>query len=100
MKKALAFIAQFILFFLVLFAGTLLDPFHLRWFISHPTLTSTRFFVPDGVLLMTLLLVVLLALEAATKRIRTAGSITGAAYAVALVLGLAIKIGWATHDLF
>ncbi len=100
MKKVLTFAAQFLLFFVVLFLGTLLDPFHLQWFVSHPALTSTRFFVPDGVILITLLLVVILAVEAATKRMQTAGAITAAAYTVTLVLGLALKVGWATHDLF
>jgi hypothetical protein len=100
MKKALIFLAQCLLFFIVLFAGTLLDPLHLRWFVSHPTLTSTRFFVPDGVILMTLLVIVILAGEAATKRFRGAGAVTAAAYAVTLILGMAVKVGWATHDLF
>ena len=48
MKTALSFIAQTVLFFLVFLAGTLWDPFHLKWFVTHPTLTSTRYFVPDG----------------------------------------------------
>lgn len=100
MKKTLSFLAQTMLFFVVLLAGTLLDPFHLKWFVTHPTLTSTRFFVPDGVLLATLLLLLIFAAEAGSKRLRTAGAITSAAYVAALVLGLLVKVGWATHDLF
>ena len=100
MKKTLLFLAQSVVFFIVLFAGTLLDPFHLQWFVSHPALTSTRFFVPDGFILMTILLFVLVVLEAATKRLPTSGTITGAAYALALIVGLALRVGWATHDLF
>lgn len=100
MKKTLLFLAQSLLLFIVLFVGTLLDPLHLQWFVSHPGLTSTRFFVPDGFILMTILLLVIVVLEAATKRLRTAGTITGSAYALALIVGLALKVGWATHDLF
>jgi len=100
MKKALSVVAQFLLFFLVFLAGSLLDPFKMKWFISHPTLTSTRFFVPDGLILMVILYVILLGVEAATKRLRTAGMLTSVAFAIALLLGIASKFGRVTHDLF
>ena len=100
MKKALAAIAQFILFLLVFFAGTLVDPFKLKWFISHSTLTSTRFFVPDGLILMATLFLIILGVEAAMRRIRTAGPLTSIAFALALILGLLARFGWATNDLF
>jgi hypothetical protein len=100
MKKALAVIAQFLLFFMVFLAGSLLDPFKMKWFISHPTPTSTRFFVPDGLILMALLYLLILIVEAITKRLRTAGPLTSIAFALALLLGFLAKFGWLTHDLF
>ncbi len=102
MKKAFAILGQLLLFavFLaVFFAGGLLglfhlDPFHARWFLSHPTPDTTRYFVPTGLILMTLLYLIVLGIEAAMKRIRTAGLWTTVAFAVALVVGLAAKFGW------
>jgi hypothetical protein len=100
MKKALVVIAQFLLFFMVFLAGSLADPFKMKWFISHPTLTSTRFFVPDGLILTLVLFLVILGIEVATKRLRTAGTLTSLAFALALILGIIAKFGWVTHDLF
>lgn len=72
----------------------------LKWFTTHPTPESTRYFVPDGLILMTLLYLIILAIEAAMKRIRTVGLWTSLAFVVALLLGLWSKIGFATHDRF
>ena len=105
MKTALSAIGQIILFALfvaIFFGGGILglfhaDPFHApRWFVSHPTLTSTRYFVPSGLFLMTILWFVVLAIETAAKKLRTAGLWTTVAYAVALIIGLLLKFGWAT----
>ena len=100
MKKALAVVAQFLLFFVVFLAGSLADPFRLKWFVTHPTVTSTRFFVPDGLILMVVLYAVILGAETGTKRLRSAGTLTSVAFALALFLGFAAKFGWATNDLF
>jgi hypothetical protein len=103
MKKALALIAQFVLF-VAAFAATpilaILDPWRLKWFVSHPTLTSTRYFSPEGLLVMVALYLLILAIEAATKYLRTAGTITSVAFVVALLCGLLFKFGWATNVLF
>jgi predicted ABC-type exoprotein transport system permease subunit len=64
MKRVLAVVGQFCLFFVVFLAGTLWDPFHLRWFVTQPSPTSTRYFVPDGLILCVLLYLVILAIEA------------------------------------
>jgi hypothetical protein len=104
MKKALAFIAQFVLFAAVFVATPVLaifDPWHLKhWFVSHPTLTSTRYFSPEGFLLMVALYLLILAIEAATKHLRTAGTITTIAFVVVLVCGVLLRWGWATNELF
>jgi hypothetical protein len=100
MKKALLVVVQFLVFFMVFLAGSLLDPFKMRWFVSHPSPEATRFFVPDGLILMVLLYIVILAAEVARRRLRGPGVLTSVAFVVALALGLLSKFGWATHDLF
>lgn len=99
MKIALVTAAQAVLFLVVFLAGTLWDPFHLQWFITHPGSTSTRFFVPDGLILMLALYALILVLEAARKRLATSGVWTSLAFVLALVLGLLSKFGFASHDL-
>jgi hypothetical protein len=103
MKKALAILGQFLLFYLVFFVGSLLaavDPLKLRWFVSHPTLTSTRWFSPEGLILVVLLFVAMMGIHAARRRLRASGPVTAIAFAIALLLGVLSKFGWATHDLF
>lgn len=105
MKTALAILGQIILFALfvgIFFAGGILGLFHAdpfgapHWFVSHPTLTSTRYFVPSGLLLMTVLWLIILAIEAIVRKLRTAGLWTTVVYAAALLIGLVAKFGWAT----
>ena len=100
MKKFIFAFLQFVLFLLVFFAGSLANPFHQRWFVSNPTATSTRYFVPDGLLLMVALYLILLAVEAVRKRLATAGLWTTGAFLFALALGFLAKFGSATHDLY
>ena len=61
---------------------------------------STRFFVPDGLLLMIGLFLLILIIEASSKRMRSAGLLTTIGFVLALLLGIFSKFGWATHDLF
>ncbi len=105
MKTVLAVLGQLLLFALfaaIFFAGGILGLFHAdpfgapHWFVSHPTLTSTRYFVPSGLFLMTILWLIILAIETAAKKLRTAGLWSTAAYAAALIIGLLLKFGWAT----
>ena len=105
MNNALAVIGQLVLFAVftaIFFAGGILGIFHLdpfgapRWFISHPTPISTRSFVPSGLFLMTILWLIVLGIEAASKKLRTAGLWTTVAYAAAVIIGLLLKFGWAT----
>ena len=105
MKTVLHILGQLLLFALFIalfFAGGILGLFHAdpfgapHWFVSHPTLTSTRYFVPSGLLLMTILYLIVLAIEAASKKLRTAGLWTTVAYIIALIIGLLAKFGWVT----
>jgi hypothetical protein len=100
LKKTLLVLAQLILFYLVFLAGSLLDPFKMKWFLTHPTPLSTRFYVPDGLLLMIGLYLLILIAEALAKRIRTAGTLTSIAFVLVLALGVFSKFGWVTRELF
>ena len=108
MKNTLAILGQIFLFFLflaVFLSGSFLtvfhlDPFHAQWFVSHPTPSSIRYFVPTGLIYMTLLYLIVFAIEAAMKRLRTAGLWTTVAYILALVIGFASKFGFTGHELY
>ena len=108
MKTTLAVLGQLalLLLFLALFGGGSFlglfhaDPFHApHWFVSHPTPTSTRYFVPSGLFLMTILYLVVLGLEAAARRLRSAGKWTSIVFLVALILGWLWKFGFVTTSL-
>ena len=102
MKTALFILGQFLLFAIfvaLFFCGSFLglfhlDPLQLKWFVSHPGPFSVRYFIPTGLILMTLFYLIVLAIEAATKRLRTAGVWTSVAFVIALILGIAAKFGW------
>ena len=102
MKTALFILGQFLLFaiFVALFlCGSFLglfhlDPLQLKWFVSHPSPFTVRYFIPTGLILMTLFYVIVLVIEAATKRMRTAGVWTSVAFVIALIIGIAAKFGW------
>ena len=104
MKTALAIIGQILLFFVflgVFIAGGFLvvlhkDPFGgPHWFV-HQTPAGLAWFVPSGMLLMTILWLVILGIEAAAKRLRTAGLWTTVAWLAALIIGLLSKFGFYT----
>jgi hypothetical protein len=109
MSKVLFVFGHIVLFgaFVALFvAGGMLGPFHMdpfgtpHWFLSHPSLTSTRYFVPTGLLLMTALWLLILAIEAAMNKLKTAALWTTLAYVAALAIGLALKFGWVETSLY
>jgi len=97
MKRVLLTFAQFVLFVLVFLVGSFLNPMQMQWFLTHPTLESTRFFAPGGLLAATALYVVILLLEAATKKLRTAALATSVIFAAAVLVGLVAKFGWVTR---
>jgi hypothetical protein len=99
MKKAILVVAQFVMFYVVFFVGSLLDPFlpvHPRWFIQAHQGVVVRYFVPDGLVAVVLLYLLVLAVEAVRNRINTAGAWTTMAFVAALGLGLLSKFGWVT----
>jgi hypothetical protein len=100
MKKLVLVLLQFVVFLFVFFAGSLWNPLHLQWFVTHPSPTSTRFFAPEGLLIMAALYVAVLLVELLLKRILSSGVWTTLAFVFALVLGFFAKFGFVTHDIF
>lgn len=97
MKKALAVILQF-LFFLIIFAlGSFLHPFNLHW-AAAASASTTRFFVPDGLLLVLGLFLAILAVQALRKRTCDAPW-TILSFVLAIAIGYALKFGFVTQDL-
>jgi hypothetical protein len=102
MKRTSLVLFQFVVFVAVFLGGTVVavfDPLRLRWFVSHPTVTSTRYFSPEGLILTLALYMLILLGEAAFKRFRNAAPWTTLALLLALAVGLYFKFGWTTHDL-
>ena len=99
MKKAILLILQFFLFLGVFLVGSFLHPFGLRWSVTQITPTTTRYFVPDGLLIMLALYAVILIIEVVSKRFR-ASILTTVALLLALTVGLVAKFGSVTHDLY
>lgn len=96
MKKAISVFLQFLLFLLVFAAGSFLPPFHIERVLSVSP-AGTHLFVGDGLVLMTVLFVIILVVEALTKRLRTAAPLTTAAVILAAIVGFAIKLGFVTR---
>jgi len=98
MKRAIAIILETILFLFVFLAGSLLvavPAAHLpQWDVS---LSGTRYFVLDGLILVVILYLIFLAFGAARHRLRSAVLTSTVAVVLALVLGLAMKFGFATR---
>ena len=98
MKRAVAIIVETILFLFVFLAGALLvavPAAHLpTWDVN---LSGSRYFVLDGLVVMFLLYIVFLLIGAARHRVRSAALSSTVAVVLALVLGLAMKFGFATR---
>jgi hypothetical protein len=96
MKNVFACIAQFVLFLVVFAAFSFVPPLHLEHVLGTNA-EGTRVFIWDGLLITGLFFVVILVIEAARKRIARAGVWTTAAFVLAVLLGLAIKLGFKTN---
>jgi hypothetical protein len=98
MKKAILLFLQFLLLFFCCLAGSFLRPFHLQQ-VTRISPTVTRVFVWDGFLIMLLVYLLIVAIEAMTKRLRTTLPLTTIALAIAAILSVAIKLGRITQEL-
>ena len=99
MKAVIALIVQACVFLVLFLVGSLADPFHLKWFATRVSATATRFFVPDGLILMCGAYVLLLLAEVASRRLERAGVWTTVAFVIALICGFLAKFGMITHDI-
>ena len=90
--KVVLFVLQFFLFLAVFGVGSFLPGVHLMpmWVVSAG---ASRNFVLDGLVLASVLLLVILAAEAARSRLRSACKLTALAYVLAVMLGFAMKFG-------
>jgi hypothetical protein len=99
MRNVFVTILQFVLFIAVFAAFSFVPPLHLQHVVGT-TSEGTRVFILDGLLISALLFVLILGIEAARRRIRTSGIWTTTAFALAVVIGLAIKLGFKTNTSF
>ena len=95
MKKALLTFFQFVLFLVTFIAGSFVAPMRMREVLSVQPV-GTHIFIWDGVLWAFLLALFILVIHAARKRIRAAAPWTVLALALALIGGLAMKLGFMT----
>lgn len=93
MGKTISIVLQMFLFLLLFGAGSFLPVFT-----SFPSWQvqagPNRLFVLDGLLLMGLVYLLILAAEAARKQLRGPGKFTTLAFVLALLLGLLMKFGF------
>ena len=99
MKKFPSIFLQFFLFLLTFAIGSFAHPFNLHWGLTVTTPTVTRYFVPDGLVLMVILFILILIMEALMKRLRTFAPWTALAFVLAGIVGFAMKLGFITRDL-
>src|ERR1700761_4558772 len=98
MKRAIAIIVETILFLFVFLAGSLLagvPATHLpSWNVG---LRGSRYFVLDGLVFMFVLYLLFLLIGATRHRLRSVVLTSTVAVVLAVVLGLAMKFGFATR---
>ena len=97
MKNILVTFLQFLLFLIVFAVGSFLHPFNLHWATTAAAGTS-RFFIPDGLLLALGVFLAILAVQALRKRTcDSPWTILG--FVLAIAIGYALKFGFVTKDL-
>ena len=97
MKNILVTFLQFLLFLILFAIGSFLHPFNLHWATTAAAGTS-RFFIPDGLLLALGVFLAILAVQALRKRTcDSPWTILG--FVLAIAIGYALKFGFVTKDL-
>ncbi len=92
--KAILVVLQALLFLVLFGAGTLLLPFFPSMPVWQVQTGPGRAFVLDGLVLALLAYLLIVAVEAARRRLRGPGGLTTLALVLALALGLAMKFGF------
>jgi hypothetical protein len=93
MKRAISVVLQLILMLAVFLVGSLLPVINVLPMYSV-SIGPGRIFVMDGLVLMFLLYLLILAIAAARKTIRVTVVTSTLAFVLALALGLAMKFGF------
>ena len=93
-KKAILVVLQTLLFLILFGAGTLALPFMPQIPVWQIQTGPGRVFVMDGLVLTLGVYLLILAVEAARKRLRGPGGLTTLSLVLALALGLAMKLGF------
>ncbi len=97
-RNILSCFFQFLLFLITFALGSfILHPFHVQTVLA-PDAAHTRTFIWDGVLLMLLLYVLVLLLELALKKLKTAAPWSTLAVLLAGIIGLFMKFGFLSVD--
>ena len=91
-KKVFFALLQLVLFVSACMAGIVLASFHALPSHITPLADGTRGFQWEGVVLMTVVFAIILAIEAARKRIGTAGPWTFLAFVVALLVAAKLSL--------
>ena len=98
MKRAIAIILETILFLFVFLAGSILagipSAHTPNWQVN---LSGNRYFVLDGLVFMGIFYVLFLLIGAARRRLQSAVLTSTVSVVLALVLGLAMKVGFGTR---
>lgn len=98
MKNFFFLCLQFVIFMIVFAAGSLFPPFHIEHVLTA-TPTYTHIFVADGLILMIALYVLIVIVQAVTKRIRRDIPWTTIALVLSAIVGLYLKFGFITHEM-
>ena len=94
-KKAILVVLQTLLFLILFIAGSFLPALpSFRSLYFQVQTGPHRVFVLDGLVLALLAYLLIFLIEAARKRLRGPGGLTTLALVLALVLGLAMKLGF------
>ncbi len=98
MKRAVAILAQFLLFLFVDAAGSLIyHPFHIQTSLAGTPL-EPRSFLWDGLLLMLAVYLFLLVIAALRKRLTASAPGSTIALVLAALAGYVMKFGFITHN--
>lgn len=96
MKKALSTVAQFLLFLAVFAVGSFVHPFNFHW-ATTVTPESTRYFIPDGLLVAVGVFLAIVVVQAIRKRLCNT-TWTVVAFLLAIATGYALKFGFITQE--
>lgn len=97
MKKAFTTLAQFLLFLAVFALGSFLHPFNLHWATTSVAPGTSRYFIPDGLLLSIGVFLAIVITQTLRKRMcNTAWTVV--AFLLAVAVGYALRLGFITRD--